>query len=255
MRSVVLVKQVPDAYGRLELDSLTGLLDRNSGEQAFDEITERALEVALQQREAHGGDVVVLSMGPAQATDALRKALAMGADSGVHVLDDALSGSDAIRTSEVLAAALRRIGFDLAIAGDRSSDGQGGVVPAMIAEHLGVAQATYLSSLDTDGQSLTGERITESGTQAVRAVLPAMVSVTEKIAEPRYPNFLGIMKAKKKPVQVWTTVELGMDEGTPAGSRITSVAERPPREAGVRIVDDGTAGRQLARFLSKSGLV
>ncbi|MBT2597884.1 electron transfer flavoprotein subunit beta/FixA family protein [Arthrobacter sp. ISL-72] len=255
MRSVVMIKQVPDTYGPVELDSLTGLLDRSSGEQVFDETTERALEVALQQKEIHGGEVVVLTMGPAQAIDALRKALAMGADSGVHILDDDLAGSDAARTSEILAAALRRIGFDLALAGDRSTDGQGGVIPAMVAERLGVAQATYLASLSTDGLSLTGERVTESGVQTLRAALPSVVSVTEKIAEPRYPNFRGIMKAKKKPVDVWSVADLRVQGVAPVGSRIGSVAERPARQAGVRIIDDGTAGRQLAQFLSTSGLV
>jgi electron transfer flavoprotein beta subunit len=250
-----MIKQVPDTYGPVELDASTGLIDRSSGEQVFDEITERALEVALQQKEAHGGDVVVLTMGPEQATDALRKALAMGADSGVHIFDDGLAGSDAARTSEVLAAALRKIGFDLALAGDRSTDGQGGVVPAMIAERLGVAQATYLASVTTDGRSVTGERVTEAGVQTLRAPLPAVVSVTEKVADPRYPNFRGIMKAKKKPVEVWSAADLGLDSMAPAGSRIGSIAERPVRQAGVRIVDDGTAGRQLAQYLSTSGLI
>lgn len=250
-----MIKQVPDTYGPVALDTSTGLLDRSSGEQVFDEITERALEVALQQKEAHGGDVVVLTMGPEQATDALRKALAMGADRGVHILDEGLAGSDAARTSEILAAALRRIGFDLAMAGDRSTDGQGGVVPAMIAERLGVAQATYLASLSTDGHSVTGERVTEAGVQTLRAALPAVVSVTEKAADPRYPNFLGIMKAKKKPVDVWSVADLGLDRAAPAGSRLASIAERPPRQAGVRIVDDGTAARQLAQYLSTSGHV
>jgi electron transfer flavoprotein beta subunit len=250
-----MIKQVPDTYGPVGLNSSTGLLDRSSGEQVFDEITERALEVALQQKEAHGGDVVVLTMGPEQAIDALRKALAMGADRGVHILDDGLAGSDAVRTSEILAAALRRIGFDLALAGDRSTDGQGGVVPAMIAERLGVAQATYLASLGTDGRSVTGERATEAGIQTLCAALPAVVSVTEKVADPRYPNFRGIMKAKKKPVDVWSVADLGLDRAAPAVSRIGSIAERPARQAGVRIVDDGTAARQLAQYLSTSGLV
>uniref|UniRef100_UPI003F4D929C electron transfer flavoprotein subunit beta/FixA family protein n=1 Tax=Sinomonas puerhi TaxID=3238584 RepID=UPI003F4D929C len=225
------------------------------GEQVFDEISERALEVALQQREAHGGEVVVLTMGPGQAEDAIRKALAMGADRGVHVVDDAFSGADALRTSEVLSAALRRIGFDLAVAGDRTSDGRGGVVPAMIAERLGIGQATYLSAVDVADGAVTGQRVTESGTESVRAHLPAIVSVTEKAAEPRYPNFRGIMKAKKKPVDILTAADLGVDADPHAGVRATDISERPARTAGIRIVDDGTAGRQLAQYLSASGLL
>lgn len=254
MRSVVLIKQVPDSYGPIQLDSRTGRIHRASGEQVFDEVSERALEVALQQREEHGGDVIALTMGPSQAIETLRKALAMGADSGVHILDDCLEGADSLLTSEVLTGALRRLGFDLVVAGDTSSDGRGGVVPAMIAERLGVAQATYLSEVTVVGDAVVGERSTDFGTQKVRAPLPAVLSVTEKSAEPRYPNFRGIMKAKKKPVQVWSAAELGV-ECPPASSQVASVSPRPTRQAGVRVVDDGTAARQLVGFLSTSGLL
>lgn len=254
MRSVVLIKQVPDSYGPIHLDARTGRIDRTSGEQVFDEVSERALEVALQQREEHGGDVIVLTMGPRQAIETLRKGLAMGADSGVHIVDDSLEGADSLLTSEVLTAALRRLEFDLVLAGDTSSDGRGGIVPAMIAERLGVAQATYLSEVTVVGDSVIGERSTDFGIQKLRAPLPAVLSVTEKSAEPRYPNFRGIMKAKKKPVEVWSAAELGV-ERLPAASHTAAASPRPPRQAGVRVVDDGTAARQLAAFLSASGLL
>ena len=255
MRSVVLIKHVPDTYGPAELDASTGGVDRGSGEQVFDEITQRALEVALQQRESHGGDVIALTMGPAGAAESLRKALAMGADRAVHIEDDGLRGSDVLRTSEVLAAAVRRLGADAVIAGDRSSDGQGGVLPARLAERLGIAQATYLSAFAIEGGLLTGERVTDAGTTTIRAALPVVVSVTEKSAEPRYPNFRGIMKAKRKPLDVWSADDLGVAGGHASAMSLVSVAARPPRQAGARVHDDGSAGRQLADFLSSSGLI
>lgn len=255
MKIVVLVKQVPDTEDPRTLDLQTGLLNRAEAEPVVDEINERALEVALQVKDgAKDTEIVVLTMGPDGATSALRKALSMGADSAVHVLDDALAGSDAARTAAVLAAAVKSTGFDLLIAGNESTDGRGGVVPAMIAEHLGLPHLTSLNSTEISDGSVSGVRAGDSGTLNVHASLPAVITVTERSAEARFPNFKGILGAKKKPLTVITLGELGITEPA-ARSTVLSTAERPAREAGKKIVDEGNAGVELAEFLIAERLV
>lgn len=257
MKIVVLVKEVPDTYGDRKLSLETGLADRGASDTVLDEIGERALEVALKHADAHPGtEVVVLSMAPESATATLRKCLAMGAASAVHVTDEALVGADLGLTAEVLAAALRRIGFDLVVAGNQSTDGVGGVLPAMIAEHLDVPHVTSLTSVEiTDGE-VTGVRASDGGTAPVSASLPALVSVTEALPEARYPNFKGIMAAKKKPLETLSLADLGVDPMDPAAARsiMIAVSERPPREAGTKIVDEGDAGEKLAEFLVQNRL-
>jgi electron transfer flavoprotein beta subunit len=258
VKIVVLVKQVPDTWGERRLDLDTGWLDRASGDAVIDEIDERALEVALSYQDANDAEVVALTMGPDSAKDMLRKALAMGADSAIHIVDDQLAGADAMRTSRVIAAALTKFGFDLVIAGNESTDGRGGVIPTLVAEHLGVPQATFLNSVAITAGSVSGERGTENGTMSVRAPLPAVISVTERSAEPRFPSFKGIMRAKRKPIEVWTLGDLGLDAASTAGSGhsvIVSTSERPARSAGTKIVDDGTAGVALADFLAAGHLI
>ena len=257
MRIVVLVKQVPDTWGERKLDLDTGRVDRGASDAVIDEVGERALEAALVHKDAEGAEVVVLTMGPASATDLLRKGLAMGADSAVHVLDDALAGADMAWTAEVLAAALRRTGFDLVIAGNESTDGRGGVVPAMIAEHLGVPHATSLDSVEIAADRVRGVRGAEGGTVDVHAALPAVVSVTERSPEARFPNFRGIMKAKKKPLEVLTLADLGAEVSATRAARsvVVSTLERPARTGGKKIVDDGNAGVELAEFLVAAHLI
>jgi electron transfer flavoprotein beta subunit len=259
MKIVVLVKQVPDTWNERRLDTATGLLDRVGSDSVMDEIDERALEAALSYRDAHEADVVVLTMGPSSAKDMLRKALALGADSAVHVLDDRLAGADVTWTAAVIAAALTRTGFDLVIAGDESTDGRGGVVPAMIAEHLGVAHATHLDSMVIDVHEVSGERSTENGSMTLHASLPAVVSVTEQSAEARFPTFKNIIRAKKKPVTVLSLADLGLDPVTSfAGtgrSSVLTAAARPARAGGTKIVDSGTAGTELAEFLAAARLI
>ena len=260
MKIIVLVKQVPDTWGERKLDTATSLLDRGASDAVIDEIDERAVEVALAYRDKYKDvEVVLLTMGPAPATDVLRKGLAMGADAAVHVLDESLAGSDAIWTSAVLAAAIGRSGYDLVIAGNESTDGRGGVVPAMVAEHLGVPHLTFLDSVEISAESVTGQRATEHGTLDLRASLPAVVSVTESSAEPRFPSFKGIMTAKKKPLDVLSLGDLGIDPVTAlAGvghSVVLSISARPARTAGKKIVDEGTAGVELAEFLSAGHLI
>lgn len=252
MKILVLVKQVPDTGSERTLDLRTGRVDRTS-DPVIDEINERALEVALSHKDAEGADVLALAMGPEGVVDTLRKALAMGADEAVHVVDDALAGADMVATAKILAAAIKRAGFDLVIAGNESTDGRGGALAAMIAEHLGVPHVTHLDSVDITASSLSGQRATEYGVATVSADLPAVISVTERIAEPRFPNFRGIMKAKKKPLETVSLADLGVD--AESLSIVLSVATRPERGAGTKIVDEGDAGTQLAGYLAAQRLI
>jgi electron transfer flavoprotein beta subunit len=258
MKIAVLVKEVPDTWSDRRIDATTKRVDRD-GDVVIDEIGEKAVEAALLLKEAHGGEVTAVTMGPANAQDAVRKALAMGADAGIHIIDDALGGSDAIQTSAALAAALAPRGFDLVIAGNESTDGRTAAVPAMLAERLGIAQLTFLRTLSVAEDIVSGERMTENGHVEVRAALPALVSVTEQIAEARYPNFKGILAAKKKPIDTLGITELGIDASEAGGANSWSVVEsvtaRPPREGGTIVKDDGTAGRQLADYLVSAKLI
>ena len=260
MKIVVLVKQVPDTYGERRLDSSTGLLDRGASDAVIDEIDERALEVALSYKDGHKEtEVVVLSMGPASAAVALRKGLSMGADSAVHVLDEALAGSDAGWTSAALAAALTTTGYDLVIAGNESTDGSGGVVPAMVAERSGLPHLTFLDSVQISNDVVSGERGTGYGTLSVHALLPAVISITERLPEARFPNFKGIISARKKPFAVVSLGDLGIDPAvTFAGVGrcvVLSTTKRPTRAAGKKIVDEGNAGVELADFLVAGHLI
>lgn len=258
MRIVVLVKEAPDTYGERFLDLETGLADRNKSERVLDEIVERALEYAISYAEKHEGtEVVALSMATEDATASVRKALAMGADRAVLIADEALVGADVTLTAEVLAAALTHIGYDLVIAGDQSTDGAGGVVPAALAELLDIPQITKLTTIDLDDKAVSGTRVIDRVTLKLRAELPAIVSVTERFPDARFPNFKGIMAAKKKPFEVLSVADLGADIDVLAKPRaiMTEISAKPPRAAGVKIVDEGDAGNQLAEFLKKNQLV
>lgn len=254
MKIVVLVKQVPDTWGDRRLDIATGILDRTMGDQVIDEIDERALEIALLCKDATKAEVVALTMGPAQAVDILRKSLAMGADSAIHILDDSLAGADLGVTARALAAAISRAGADLVIAGNESTDGRGGVVPAMIAEHLGIPSATFLDAVTIDAEKVSGSRATDYGTMTVSATLPAVISVTERSAEPRFPSFKGILSAKKKPIETLTVAALDV-QPTGASTVVVSTAQRPARATGTTIVDSGDAGVKLAEFLADNRLI
>jgi len=255
MNIVVCVKQVPDTAVERTLRQGDGTLDRETPDGLINELDEYAIEEGLRIAEAHGGEVTILSMGPGKAAESVRKALSMGADKAVHVLDDALAGSDALATSLVLAQALKQTGFDLVILGSESTDARTGVLPAMLAERLGVPQLTLASRVDIDGGAVTVRRVTDDGYAVVTGSLPAVVSVVEKINEPRYPSFKGIMAAKKKPVQTLTLAELGVaaDAAGLAGSATTvaDFAARPPRAAGVVVKDEGDGGAKVAAFLAE----
>ena len=255
---VVLVKQVPDSGSERKLSDSDFTLDRGSDSQVLDEINERAVEEALVLKEAHDGEVTVLTVGPEGATDAIRKALSMGADKAVHVVDDSLHGSDLIQTAKVLAAAVKSVGdVDLVIAGNEASDGQGGAVPAVVAEILGYPQLTHARKVEIDGTSVKVTRETDEGLTHLEASLPAVVSVGEKINEPRYPSFKGIMAAKKKPVETLAVADLGVDGvGLEAAwSTVTESQPKPPREAGQRVEDDGEGGVKVVEYLVAQKLV
>jgi electron transfer flavoprotein beta subunit len=220
----------------------------------MNELDEYAVEEGLRLTEAHGGEVTILTMGPQKAAESIRKALSMGADKAVHLLDDALAGSDALATSAALAAALGRIEFDLVILGSESTDARMGVMAAMLSERLGLPQLSFASKVEIDGTDITINRQADYGYDQVKASLPAIVSVVEKINEPRYPSFKGIMAAKKKPVETLSAADLGLDAGQvglgAAATEVVSFADRPPRQAGTVVKDEGDGGVKAADFLA-----
>ncbi|MEQ3548874.1 electron transfer flavoprotein subunit beta/FixA family protein [Pseudonocardia nematodicida] len=260
MKIVTLVKQVADTYSERTL-AADHTLDREAAEAVIDEINERAVEAALQIKEANdGSEVVVVCMGPDRATDAIRKALSMGADAAVHLSDDALHGSCAVQTAKALTALIGTVeGWDLVIAGNSASDGQTGAVPAMIADLLGVPALTHANELSVEGSTVTAKRETDEGIAHLTAELPAVVSVGEKSNEPRYPSFKGIMAAKKKPVTTLDLAGAGIDPSTVglanALSQVSSAAPKPPKTAGEKVTDEGDGGAKIAEFLVGQKLI
>ena len=259
MNIVVLCKQVPDTYSERRLRG-DGALDRDASDAVLDEINERAVEEALVLKEAHGGAVTIVSMGPDRATEAIRKALSMGADAAVHLTDEALAGSDAVGTARALAGAIGTVGdVDLVLAGNEASDGRSAAVPAMIAEVLGLPVLTHARKVTVEGGTLTVHRETDDGLVVLSAELPAVVSVGEKINEPRYPSFKGIMAAKKKKVTTLSLADTGLDASqVGAAGALTSVVAatpKPPKSAGEKVVDDGDGGAKVAAFLVAQKLV
>ena len=254
MNIVVCVKQVPDTGMERKLKPDDSTLDRESVDGLINELDEYAIEEALLIAEAHGGEVTILSMGPQKAAESIRKALSMGCDQAVHVLDDGLAGSDALATSQVIAQALIRIGFDLVILGSESTDARMGVLAAMLSERLGVPQMSLAGQVEIDGPAIRIQRQTDYGYDKVEAALPAVVSVVEKINEPRYPSFKGIMAAKKKPVETLSLADLGIDASqvglAAAATEVVDFAQRPPRAAGTIVKDDGDGGVKAAEFLA-----
>lgn len=254
MKIVVLIKQVPDTWGERKLNLTTGWADRD-GENVIDEINERALEVALTIADSDkSAEVVAVTMAPGDVSESLKKALAMGCASAIHIVDDNLAGADVALTASTLAAAVRELGADLVVAGNESTDGRGGVVPSMIAEHLGLPHLGQLGDVEVTGTTVSGVRQLDEGTQRVHAELPVVISVNESNPDARFPSFKGIMGAKKKPVDTKSLADLGV-AGANAKSAVLSTVARPPRAAGAKVVDDGTAAAQLADFLTSNRLV
>lgn len=258
------MKFVPDIQSDRQLGA-DGRVVRDGGDGTLNELDENAVEAALALAEEHDGEVVVLTLGPDDAVDAVRKGLQMGADEAVHVLDDDVAGSDAIGTATVLAAAVRHLSaqtpVDLVLTGMAGLDGLTSLLPAALAELLDLPALPLASSLDVDvdARTATVVRRLDHATETLTAPLPAVVSVTDGVNEPRYPNFKGIMAARKKPVATLTLADLGVDPATVgvAGARtqVLEAAPRPPREDRVLITDTGDAGTRLATWLVERKLV
>ena len=254
MKIVVCAKFVPDATADRRFRAEDNTVDRAGVDGLLSELDENAVEAALAIKEAGDAEVTVLTVGPEQAADAVKKALQMGADGGVHVVDDAIHGSDALATSLVIAKALEKIEHDLVVFGMASTDGTMGVVASMVAERLGVPAVTLGSEVTVDGSTVKIRRDGDTASETIEGTLPLVLSVTDQANEPRYPSFKGIMAAKKKPVQTWSLADLGVspDEvgASAAWSQVTEVTARPARTAGTIVTDDGTGATQLVEFLS-----
>lgn len=259
MNIVVLVKQVPDTATERKLNADDKTLDREASDGVINELDEYAIEEALQLKEKHGGEVTILTMGPDQATDSIRKALSMGADKAVFVNDDAIYGSDALQSAYALAQALGSIEYDVVVLGSESTDARTGVVGAALAEYLGLPQLTFARKVDIDGDTIRIQRQTDYGYDVVEARLPAVVSVVEKINEPRYPSFKLIMQAKKKPVDKKSAADVGIDTArvglANATTETVDFADAPPRAAGTVIKDEGDGGAKIAEFLVEKKFV
>jgi electron transfer flavoprotein beta subunit len=261
MNIVVCVKYVPDATADRGFED-DGTVDRVGVDGLLSELDEYAVEQALQVRERLGDDseVTVLTVGPERASDAIRKGLQMGADRGVHVVDDAVAGSDAVATSLVLAEAIKKVPHDLVVCGMASTDGSMGVLPAMLAERLGVPAVTLGSEVTVEGETVRIRRDGDVATETVEGTVPVVLSVTDQSGEARYPSFKGIMAAKKKPVQTWSLADLGVDASrvglSAAWTRVVDTTPRPPRSAGEIVVDeDGSGAKALVEFLAAKKFV
>jgi electron transfer flavoprotein beta subunit len=254
MNVVVCVKQIPDPAAPGALDPGTKTLVR-AGKLIMDDSDNYGVEMALQLASGEGDEVTLVSMAPGGETSGLRTGLAMGAARAILISDDALAGSDALGTAKVLAAAITRANPDLVVMATESTDGYTGTLPVQVAELLGFPSVTFAKSIAVDGNSVTVERQTEAGYDDVVCPLPAVVTVTAGVVEPRYPSFKGIMAAKNKPVDNLTVADLGIDPsqvGT-AGSRqeITDVSEAESRGSGEIVVDEGDGAQRVVAFLEQ----
>jgi len=265
MNIVVCVKYVPDATADRQFES-DNTVDRVGVDGLLSELDEYAVEQALQIKEKAGDDTTVtaLCVGPEKAVDAVRKALQMGADKGVLVTDDAIAGSDYIATSLVLAKAVEKLGaeqqVDLVMCGMASTDASGSVVPAMLAERLGLPQVTFASVVETQGDQVRIKRDSDTATEVIGGTMPLVLSVTDQTGEARYPSFKGIMAAKKKPLETWSLSDLGVEAEkvglSVAWSQVEETTQRPPRTAGEIVTDeDGSGATALAEFLASKKFI
>ncbi|MEV0797411.1 MULTISPECIES: electron transfer flavoprotein subunit beta/FixA family protein [unclassified Kribbella] len=255
MKIVVCAKFVPDATADRRFRPEDSTVDRAGVDGLLSELDEYAVETALTVKEAGDAEVTILTVGPEQAADAVKKGLQMGADAGVHVLDDAIHGSDAVATSLILSKALAKLEADLVVFGMGSTDGGMGVVPAMVSERLGLPAVTLGSEVTVDGQTVRIRRDGDTASDTIEGTLPLVLSVSDQANEPRYPSFKGIMAAKKKPVETWSLadLEIAPDQvgGASAWTEVVEVTARPPRSAGTIVTDDnGSGAAELVEFLS-----
>ncbi|CAO5256374.1 electron transfer flavoprotein subunit beta/FixA family protein [Frankia sp. AgKG'84/4] len=261
MNIVVTVKQVPDTWAEKKLDAADKTVDRKSVDNVMNEMDEYGVEEALKIKEAHGGEVTVVTMGPVKAVETIRKALSMGADKAVHLTDDSLHGSDALATSAALAKVISTLSPDLVITSSEASDARGGVIGALLAERLGLPQLTQARKVTVDpgASKVTIERLADNGYALVEASLPAVVGVVEKINQPRYPSFKGIMAAKKKPLTTLSAADAGLDAAAVglagAASSVVTAQAAPPRSSGTIVKDEGDGGTKIAGFLAAQKLI
>lgn len=256
MNIIVCAKVIPASSVTIEIDPATRCMVRKGVPHELDPAAASALEEGLRLTEKHGGQVKVITMGISDATIGIRNALAMGAASAVHILDDALAGSDTLGTAKVLAATVKKEGpFDLVICAAESSDSYSGIVPGQIAELLGIPPVTFAKEVTVEGNKIVIKRQSQTGYDVVEAELPALVTVTSGINEPRYPQLKGIMAAKKKEIKRYTAADLGLgpDQVGSGGARekVLSVGRPPPRRAGTIITDEGDGGKRIADFLAE----
>ena len=258
MNVAVCVKQIPDPAAPQSLDPNTKTLDR-SGKLILDDSDSYGVEMALQLAGGEGDEVTIVSMAPHGETSGLRTALAMGAAKAILVSDESLVGTDALGTAKVLAAAIRRVNPDLVIAATESTDGYTGTMPVQLAELLGLPSITFAKKVAVDGSAVRVDRQTEAGYDEVECPLPAVVTVTAGVVEPRYPSFKGIMAAKSKPIDVVTVSDLGVDAGEigfgGARQEIVDVTQAEARGSGEIVVDEGDGAQRIVAFLEELKLI
>ena len=264
MNIVVCVKYVPDATADRQFES-DKTVDREGVDGLLSELDEYAVEQALQLKEKaddpESVTVTALTIAPEAGVDAVRKALQMGADQGVHVSDEAIAGSDSVATSLVLAKAIEKVGdVDLVVCGMASTDGAMSVVPAMLAERLDLPQVTLASVIESQGDQVRIKRDGDTATEVIGATMPLVLSVTDQSGEARYPSFKGIMAAKKKPLETWSLGDLGVEADqvglSVAWSAVQDTTARPPRSAGEIVTDEaGSGATALVEFLASKKFI
>jgi electron transfer flavoprotein beta subunit len=252
---VVCGKVIPASTVTIEIDPKSKRMARKGVTHELDPAAASAVEEGLRLMEKHGGTVTLVTMGISDVTIGIRNALAMGVTSAVHILDDAVAGSDTLGTAKVLAAAIKKQGFDLVICATESSDSYSGIVPGQIAHLLGVPPVTFAKEIKVEGDKITIHRQSENGYDVVESSLPALVAVSSGINEPRYPQLKGIMAAKKKEIKVYTAADLGLgpeqvgEKG--AREKVLTIGRPAKREAGRVVTDEGEGGKQIADFLAE----
>jgi electron transfer flavoprotein beta subunit len=252
---IVCGKVIPASTVTIEIDANSRRMARKGVPHELDPAAASAVEEGLRLTEKHGGAVTLITMGTSDATIGIRNALAMGAASAVHILDDAVAGSDTLGTAKLLAAAIKKQPYDVVLCATESSDSYSGLVHGQIAQLLGIPPLTFAKEIVIDGNKITIKRQSESGYDVVEAALPALVACSSGINEPRYPQLKGIMAAKKKEIKVFTAADLGVpaDQVGEKGARekVLTIGRPPKRQAGKAVTDEGEGGKQIADFLAE----
>ncbi|MGZ8444001.1 MAG: electron transfer flavoprotein subunit beta/FixA family protein [Candidatus Binatia bacterium] len=255
MNVVVCGKVIPASTVIIELDANTKRMVRKGVPHELDPAAASAVEEGLRLTEKHGGTVVLVTMGASDVTIGIRNALAMGVTSAVHILDDAVAGSDTLATAKLLAAAIKKQEFDIVLCATESGDSYSGIVHGQIAQLLGIPPLTFAKEITVDGGKVAIKRQSETGYDIVESMLPALVACSSGINEPRYPQLKGIMAAKKKEIKVYSAADLGLspDQVGEKGARekVLTIGRPPKRQAGKAVTDEGEGGKQIADFLAE----